>query len=136
METLKYPTEVRARKKHYCDFCAETINITEIHLVSTHKFDGRVYDFRTHKYCQELASKLKMYDYADEGVNQEFFMETISHEHDDLLIGLLPEGEALKYSDIIRQLRNVKWREKLWYVIRHYNKKQIATENNIASTGA
>lgn len=122
METLTYPTETKAIKEHSCNFCAEKITKGETYLKSTHKYDGEVYDWKTHKHCAELAERLKMYDDADEGVTDDFFQETIHCVHDDLLIGLIPNEEAQKYSDIIQQLRRVRFKDKLGYVIRYYKK--------------
>jgi|GEM_PF-2158587 hypothetical protein len=122
METLSYPTDKKANKDHTCDFCAEKIHKNEIYVKSTHKFDGQVYDWKTHKYCAKLATTLNMYDDAEEGLTQEVFMETVSCVHDDVLISKLPENEIVKYRDIIQQLQKVKWREKLWFLIRHYAK--------------
>lgn len=124
METLTYQKEVRAIKEHSCNFCGTKINIGEVYMKSTHKHDGDVYDWKTHKYCAEIAERLKMYDDADEGVTMDDFMETIHCKHDDLLIDQLPfdKEQPQKFSDIIQQLRHVKFKDKLWYVIRYYKK--------------
>lgn len=122
METLSYQTETKAIKEHSCNFCGLKIAQGEIYMKSTHKFDGYIYHWKGHKYCANLASRLKMYEDADDGVTQDLFMETIHTVHDDLLIDQLPEDEAQKYIDIIQQLRRAIWRDKLWYVIRHYAK--------------
>lgn len=90
METLTYQKEVKAIKEHSCNFCGTKINIGEAYMKSTHKHDGDVYDWKTHKYCAEIAERLKMYDDADEGVTMDDFMETIHCKHDDLLINQLP----------------------------------------------
>jgi len=122
METLTYPKETKAIKEHSCDFCACRIPKGDTYIKSTHKYDGQVYDWKTHKHCAEIADRLKMYDHCDEGVTQDDFMETIHCEHDDLMIKLLPEKEQQNYSDIIQQLRRVNFRDKLGYVIRYYKK--------------
>lgn len=126
MQTLLYPKETKSIKEHKCNFCAEKIIYGEVYIKSTHKFDGIIYGWKTHKHCANLAEKLKMYDYARdsgyEGVTTDFFMETINSEHDDLLINLIPNDEAKKYSDIIQQLRKVRFKDKLGYVIRYYKK--------------
>ncbi len=132
METLSYPAETKAIKEHDCNFCHEKIKKGEVYKKSTHKFDGEVYDWKTHLHCANLAEILKMYDSARdsgyEGVTDEFFMETIHCEHDDLLIDQLPKDEALKYSDIIQQLRNVRFKDKLGYVLRYYIKLDKLTK--------
>lgn len=120
METLTYPKETKARKEHTCDFCSNKIREGEFYIKSTHVYDGQVYDWKTHKHCAEIAHRLKMYDNCDEGVTQDYFMESINCEHNDLMIKLLPQNKLQKYSDIIQQLRRVIFRDKLGYVIRYY----------------
>lgn len=122
MTTLQNPTEVKAIKAHCCDFCSESIRIGQVYLKSVHKRDT-VYSWKTHKYCGELADKMKLYEDARdcgyEGVDGDFFMESVSSLHDDLLTGMLPA--AIVPEDVYQQLRHVSWHYKLWYVIRHFN---------------
>lgn len=122
METLSYAKEVKANKDHRCNFCGEKIRKGEVYSTSTHKYDGRVYDWKTHKHCSDIATRLKMYDDADDGLTEDMFQETIHYVHDDLLITMIPNEERNKYTDIIQQLRCVQFRHKLSYVIRHYAK--------------
>jgi hypothetical protein len=134
IETLLYATETTAAKEHRCDFCCEKIKVGEVYMKSTHKHEGTLYDWKTHKHCAQIATRLKMYDDADEGVTGDSFQETIHCVHDDLLIDLLvkivPKEDILKLRDIIQQLRHVSFRYKLSYVIRHYNKIDKATPNS------
>lgn len=125
METLSYQKEVKASREHRCNFCGEKIQVGEKYITSTHKYEGSIYDWKTHKYCADLASRLKMYENADEGVTEEDFQETIHSTHDDLLINMFPKDEIKKYSDVIQQLRHVKFRDKLFYVICHYARIDI-----------
>lgn len=129
METLLEPTLTKANKNHACDFCGEKIIIGEKYLKSTHKFDGDIYNWKTHIYCAEIAARLKMYDEADEGVTSDYFIERISDEHYFILSKSFTEEEANKFSNILSQLHYVRFREKLWFVIRHY-KKLDAISNN------
>lgn len=124
METLSTEKETKARKEHRCDFCSYKIMVNELYMKSTHVYDGSIYDWKTHKYCAKLAHKLKMYDecYYDEGVTMDDFMETVSEKYHDILIRQLPDRDTNDYGDIIRELRNVKFWDKLWFVIRHVNK--------------
>ncbi|HET8829470.1 MAG TPA: hypothetical protein VFM79_09010, partial [Pelobium sp.] len=115
------PTETKAVKEHRCSFCNERIMKGEKYMKSTHIFDGRVYDWKSHKHCSKLADRLHMYSDCDEGVTQEDFIEIVSNVHDDILINMLPK-EVEKYGDIIQQLRKVNFKDKLWYVVRYYNK--------------
>lgn len=123
METLMHATEIKANKEHRCDFCEEKIMKGDNYIKSTHKHDGDIYDFKTHDYCAELASKMKMYDDADEGLTQEGFMESVSEAHYTFMIGKFSNGDREKYGDVIEQLRYVLFREKLHYVIMQFKNK-------------
>ena len=122
METLMQPSEIKAKKEHRCDFCAEKILKGDKYIKSTHKDVGYLYDWKTHDYCAELASKMNMYDDVDEGLTQDMFMENVSDAHYCLLTDRFARDECEKYSDILKQLRYVGFREKLHYVILHYKK--------------
>lgn len=123
METISYSKEVQAIKTHTCDFCNERIIKGQKYMKSTHANDGQIYDWKSHKICAELANKLNMYQDWVEGVTGNYFQECIHEFHDDLMIKLIDEKDINKYSDVIRQLRHVKFHYKLNYVIRHFNKK-------------
>ncbi len=41
-------------------------------------------------------------------------------EYFDLLVTKFSKEDVTKYSDVIQQLRNVRFKDKLSYVIRHY----------------
>jgi hypothetical protein len=124
MDTLTGPKEVKAIKEHSCNFCGTKIKIGEVYMKSTHKNEGAVYDWKTHKHCAEIAERLDMYDYADEGVSMDDFVQTIHSKHDDLLIDQLPidKDQPGRFNDIIQQLRCVQFQDKLWYLIRYYRK--------------
>jgi len=133
METLKLQKETKAKKVYSCDFCACRIPKGDTYIKSTHKYDGQIYDWKTHKHCAEIASRLKMYDHCEEGLTQDDFMETIHDKHDDILISMIPNDEAQKFSDIIQQLRRVNFRDKLGYVIRHYKKLDKEAQSSACS---
>lgn len=122
METLNYQSEVKARNEHRCDFCGDKIIEGEIYCKSTHKNDGDIYDWKTHKNCAWIASKLRMYDDADEGVSGDDFQEHISQEFFDLMINMFDKEDIKKYNVPIQYLRDVRFRNKLLYVIHHYKK--------------
>ena len=130
MDTLMQPTKTKAIKEHRCNFCGEKIYKGDTYIKSTHKNEGEVYDWKTHDRCSELADKMKMYEDADEGVSQEIFMENVSEEHYCLLTDRFAEDEKKKYSDILKQLREVRFREKLHYVIMHYKKLEKEEKAN------
>ena len=130
METISYQKEVKANKEHRCNFCCEKIRQGETYVTSTHKQYGTVYDWKTHKHCSEIASRLKMYDDCDEGLTEEGFQETIHSEYFDLLVTKFSKEDVTKYSDVIQQLRNVRFKDKLSYVIRHYARLDKTTGSN------
>lgn len=122
METLLNPTEVKANKDHHCDFCGSKIYKGSKYLKSTHKNDGDLYDFKTHDYCAELATKMDLYKDAYDGVDGETFQEAVSEKHFSLLTDRFAQNEFRQYDDILNQLRYVNFKEKLHYVIMHYKK--------------
>ena len=122
MKTISDSKEVKARKEHRCNFCNERITIDTKYMKSTHIYDNQVYDWKTHKHCNKLATRMDMYEYCDEGVTMDDFMETISCKHSDILIGQITEDDRPKFGDIIQQFNWVLFRHKLWFVIRHFNK--------------
>lgn len=123
MTTLSYAKEVKANKEHHCNFCGDKIRVGDSYLKSTHKYDGGIYDWKTHKYCSDLAHKLKMYDDADEGVTDEIFQETISQKYFDIMLSFFGNEELKKFSDAIQHFRYVNFSYKLKYV-RHVLAKQ------------
>jgi len=120
METISYNKEVKAKKDHRCNFCGEKIKAGEIYETSTHKQDGTIYDWKTHKHCSDIASRLKLYDDCEEGLSEDGFQESIHSEYFDLLVVKFSKEDITKYNDIIQQLQNVRFKDKLSYVIRHY----------------
>ena len=123
METLSYKKEFKAVKPHICNFCGERISAGEKYNKSTHKQDGEIYDWKTHLHCDYLADKLKMYDDEDtDGLTGDAFQEYIYGEYLDLIFACFSEEDLKKYSDVIQQLRHVRFMEKLVFVLRHHKK--------------
>jgi len=121
METLKPPAKTKAKIDHRCDFCGEKIHKGDMYMCSSHADSGRAYSFKTHTWCDGLASRLDMYgDAGEDGVSQDYFMEAVSSTYDDIMIKMFTNEDSKKYQDAIMQLRHVKFREKMHYVIRHY----------------
>lgn len=77
IETLKGPKQTKARKAHVCNFCGCTIPVGEIYNLSTHVFNGELYDWKSHQKCSELVSMLNME--GDEGVTLADFYEYITN---------------------------------------------------------
>jgi len=96
--------------------------VGETYLKSTHVADGDIYTWKAHRYCSKLAETLNMYSECEEGVTMNDFMEMVSSEHGKILASQLPVHDVHKYGDIMLQLSHVKFREKLWFVIRHHKK--------------
>lgn len=84
METISYPKLTKAIKQHKCDFCRQPIEKGSNYFKSTY-VDGGIYDWRTHEDCSYIADKLKMYDNADDGVSQDFFIEEIKDEYSRIM---------------------------------------------------
>ena len=123
METISYQKEVKANKDHRCNFCGEKIRQGEIYVTSTHKNDGTVYDWKSHKHCDKIADRLNLYDGCDEdGLTEDSFQESIHNEYFDLLVYKFSKEDIQKYSDVIKELHSVRFKDKLSYVIRHYAK--------------
>jgi len=125
MDTIRQAQETKAIKQHVCDFCSEKIQVGEKYMLSTHTHDGTIYDWKTHKGCNFIASKLNMYDNAYDGLTGDDFMEAIREEHYSLMLKFFPKEaeDQNRWSDVLSQLRSVTFREMLRYVIRHYSKQ-------------
>jgi hypothetical protein len=81
---ILHSSSPKARKEHKCCFCFAKIKIGSVYDLQTNIFDGDIYTWKAHKRCSQIAEKLKMYDYADEGVTSEDFQETIKEEFHNL----------------------------------------------------
>ena len=46
-------------------------------------------------------------------------MDIVSDKHMDILTKQIPEYNPKKYKDITEQIYQVKFKQKLWFVIRH-----------------
>ncbi|MDX1936136.1 MAG: hypothetical protein SFU21_03430 [Flavihumibacter sp.] len=57
-----------------------------------------------------------------DGITQEYFMECVNNMHDDLLCAIIPESDVKKYSDIIQQLRKVRFLDKVRWLVKKFNK--------------
>lgn len=114
MEIIEYPKEIIARKKHNCNYCGFVIENKEKYLRSVNKHDGEVYTWKSHLSCHEIASKLNMFDYADDGVTEDIFQESINQEYRDIMIkNEVYESKKFKYP---------KYEECLNFVIKHHLK--------------
>lgn len=83
VQTLKRGNPI-ARKDHKCNFCFCNIGVGDQYSYSVNIFDGDFFTWKSHKRCNEIASKLNMYDNCDDGLSGEDFMENIRNEYMDL----------------------------------------------------
>lgn len=79
METIS-STEPKAQKIYKCDWCGLDIRKGEKHQSTVIKHET-IYNWRNHIRCSEIACKLDMFDYCEDGLSKEAFQETISDEY-------------------------------------------------------
>lgn len=70
----------KARKEHTCNYCSGIIEKGEKYNSASMLYDG-FYVWKSHITCQELSGLLNMDDGLDDGVTQDYFMETIMDEY-------------------------------------------------------
>ena len=92
-------TRPKARKDHVCNFCHGIIPRGEKYERQANIYDNKVYTWKAHFRCLEITSKLKMFDYCDEGVTQDDFYETINETYANINKELTenPEFEYPKF---------------------------------------
>lgn len=109
-------TIVKARKQHVCNLCGEAIIVGEQYERVTCKYDGDIYTWKTHLDCTEIAHKLNMFDYADDGLTEDDFCEYIKEEWANILWKLDNENYESKTHEI------PPFKEQLDFVIKHHLK--------------
>lgn len=65
----------KARKEHTCSYCNGTIKKGEEYHYSTLKYEGNIYDWKSHEKCQFIAQALWSYIDPDEGMTESDFDE-------------------------------------------------------------
>jgi hypothetical protein len=83
MKTIRTNKRV-AHKIHWCSYCYGVIKKGEVYESQTNTFEGELYTWKAHLSCQELASKLNMFDHCDEGVTADDFHEFVNEKYSDL----------------------------------------------------
>jgi len=109
MRTILEPTKTKANKQHQCNYCLGVIEKGESYERSVHIYDD-LYTWKSHLKCSDIASKLKMFDYADEGVTHDYFYESIIEEYRQIMIKTnleLYESKEFKYPTFHEQLEFV-----------------------------
>lgn len=71
---------MKAKKFHRCDYCNQKIDLGETYSNQFNRVSEGVYTWKSHLHCDEIASKLKMHDDADDGVSADDFYEYIRNE--------------------------------------------------------
>lgn len=102
-----------ARKEHRCDLCLERIEKGSQYERQCNKIDD-IYTFKSHLYCRDIASHLKMYDYCDYGLDDENFMETIRQEF--IFLQELHNSEVFNYEHYVYP----SFQEQLYYVCTYH----------------
>jgi hypothetical protein len=75
-------TKPKARKEHICNWCSCKIEKGSIYTNSFCVHDGETYTWKNHIHCEEIANKLKMFNYDDGyGVTDEAFQEAVREEY-------------------------------------------------------
>lgn len=98
-----------ARKPHSCMFCRCTIPVGEKYHRSTLVEDGELYDWITHEDCVKISSLMDMYSKADDGLNEETFLDLLYDYADkryrDPEIDDLPEDiRRLSAVELVRKI--------------------------------
>ncbi len=114
MTILKDRREVKAAKNHACDYCGARISQGENHNITTIVGDG-IYDWRSHKHCDELVDGLNMFSLCDpgEGLTSDHFQEII----DDRYLGVCREKIGEVDDWLHRQLQSVAFKTKMHEVL-------------------
>lgn len=119
METISYNKETRANKVHTCNYCHAFIEKGSRYMDGVFKYEGNIYHWRTHKYCNLIADQLKMYDDCDEGVTDEDFREYIDIEYSKIMSEHFNE----EYEDKDFKIPN--FNDRLMFVLK-YHKIEIS----------
>jgi len=80
MEILNEKTIRTAKSQHICDLCGMPINIGEKYENTVIKNEN-IYAFKNHKKCYQIAVKLEMFDFCDDGLTTNDFKEAIDTEY-------------------------------------------------------
>ena len=103
MEMIQAPTDTKAIKEHRCNFCYQKILTGSIYVKSVWKVDS-VYAWKTHKHCADIATKLKMYEDSDEGVDSDAFSEHIKNEYQNIVMKTAPNCKDIIYPKALERL--------------------------------
>lgn len=68
----------KARKEHTCSYCGHKIKPGEVYDHATLKYEGTIYDWKTHLKCQFIAEELWTYIDPNDGMTEEDFRDGCS----------------------------------------------------------
>ena len=85
MQTIR-DKRVKARKEHICDFCEKTIVKGEEYRLSTHVYDGEIYDWHSCDRCREYVSQAfkELGNGLNEGLTAEEFYDFMKEYYPDV----------------------------------------------------
>ena len=67
-----------ARKEHRCNYCGGIIRPGERYEYSVNKFDGDIYEWKSHEKCTFIAGEIWDYADPDDGMDSDCFHEACS----------------------------------------------------------
>ena len=67
-----------ARKEHICNYCGKKILLGEKYEVSVYKYDGEIYQWKSHEQCAFIAQAIWDYVDPDDGMSDYDFIEGCS----------------------------------------------------------
>lgn len=114
METIQPSKKQVSKKDHQCGWCELPIYKGVQYERAVFKYDGFVYAWKNHILCGEIASKLEMFSYADEGVSAEFFKESIQNEY----MNIMSTNHNEEYES--KDFRFPSFKEQLFKVLKHH----------------
>lgn len=85
MDTIR-EKRVKARKEHICDFCEKKIAKGEEYRLSTHIYDGEIYDWHSCDRCKEYVSQAfkELGNCLNEGLTADEFYDFMRSYHPDV----------------------------------------------------
>lgn len=124
MSTISFK-KVKARKDHKCDWCEAKILKGNVYTKYFNVYEGEPFTWKNHIHCEEIASKLKMFDEcADYGLDTDSFMEFIKEEYIRLMNlyhSEIFEYEFFEYPNFEERLKFVCEFHKVEFINKNYS---------------
>lgn len=80
MKTIRNSTP-KAKKEHTCDYCGGKIEIGEVYDYQFNVDGGDTWSWKNHQRCFQLCRDLDMFYDIYEGVNSDYFWESVFEYH-------------------------------------------------------